>query len=108
MWLANELGCLNVDEMLDQMSPEQFRERFAYWLLTDQRDPRRRHAELIAEIHNTITRYVAAKNGRQPTKSNLLTADQLIVPLYGGEEPKSMLDVESVDPDQLAKSLGCI
>lgn len=39
MWaikLANELGRVNVDEMLSEMSPEQFLERVAYWKILEE------------------------------------------------------------------------
>lgn len=94
--------------MLDLMTPEQFRERFAFWLLQDMTDPRRRHAELIAEVHNTITRYIAAKSGRQPSQSHLLTADKMITPLFGGGTGRTMTAVDDVDAESVAKALGCI
>lgn len=92
--------------MLDQMTPEEFRERFAYWLMTDQADPRRRHAELVAEIHNTINRYVIAKAGKNPRPNQLLKADDLIDPIYR-DEPKAD-PIEDIDPKQLARAIGCI
>lgn len=107
MWLANELGYVHVDDLLDQLTPEEFRERFAYWLLTDTANQRRRHAELIAETHNTVNRYVLAKSGKNPKPSQLLQADDLIASIYR-DEPDDVDPIENVDPEQLARSLGCL
>jgi hypothetical protein len=94
--------------MLDEMTPEEFRERFAHWMITDRSDPRRRHAELIAEIHNIVNRYLAARLGRSPRPSELLTADELILPMYrGGDADQDVDPIERIDPERLARALGC-
>lgn len=93
--------------MLSLMTPEMFRERFAFWLLQDNANPRWHRAQLIAEVHNTVTRYAAAKSGRRPTRRELLSADELITPLFGGKDT-SLPAAEDIDPDSLARSLGCI
>lgn len=93
--------------MLDEMAPKEFLERFAHWMITDQSDPRRRHAELIAEIHNVVNRYCAARVGRSPRPAELLTADELILPMYRGVDEADVDPIERIDPERLARALGC-
>ena len=57
------------------MSPDEFNERYAHYLVSGQGETRQHVAALMSEVHNVINRYVAAKTGKQP---KLATVDDFI------------------------------
>lgn len=63
--MANDLGFLDVDEMLGTIAPEQLDERIAYYQLSGTVDSREIAATIQATIHNEMTRYLEAKSGKR-------------------------------------------
>lgn len=109
MSLANQLGFLHVDEMLRQMTPEEFDERLAHYLLCPWDRPYEVGAMIAAMYHNVMQTYIAAKAGKQPPRTAMLDPRELI------PRPRWAKESESAEPslrddavEHLAKSLGCI
>lgn len=76
MILARACGRFDVDAMLDEMTPEQFGELFASWIIAqDEND--RQQAEVLAAIHNASVS-VAISNGAELNESHFIRLDKIV------------------------------
>lgn len=75
--------------MLYTMTPDQFRERYAHYLVEPWGDEWRQTGSIVAEIANQVTRYMYAKAGRKP--EGMLTADEVIPKLRFSQNAKHAL-----------------
>lgn len=104
--MANRLGFTHVDELLDELSPEEFAERFAHYLLSGEGEERLSLAVVISELRNLGTRLCAALAGRNPPESHYAKPEDFMAKLYRPLRPKAKR-VE-LDAEQLARQLGAL
>ena len=97
-----------MDQMLSQMTPEQFDERFAAWLVDGRGSMRETAASLVAEIRNLIPAYAQTKTERKISDRCYTTADDVLPPLFRVKQRRKGM-VYASDPDaaqRVAKGLG--
>lgn len=87
--------------MLDRMSPEQFNERFAAWIVSGEGDSQHYVARLLAAIGNLIPSYAAVKGAADVPHRKI--EDYLPTFL----KPKKRRE-QTLTGDEIAKRLGCI
>lgn len=107
MWLALRLGSPHVDDVLDTITPEEFREWLAYWVLNGEGRQWRNHAETMAEIINLPIRYAGMKAGKD-TRSMRVLAEDILPKLFQPEVERTEDENQSEQIKQLARHLGCI
>ena len=96
MQVAWQLGWVDVDEMLEAVSPQQFDEWVAFLSLEPAATAQSKHAhdwvmnaKMAAELINTIIAAVTAASGGKPSKENAVELDELLPPEYrSGKAPK--------------------
>lgn len=104
--MANRLGFTHVDELLEELSPEEFTERFAHYLLSGEGEERLNLAVVIAELRNLGTRIAAALAGRDPPASHYAKPEDFLAKIYRPLTAKRKR-VE-LDAEQLARQLGVL
>lgn len=68
--MANQLGYVHVDDLLNDMSPEEFDERVAHYRNSGVGDARRIVGLVASEVHNLFLRYAQAKTGKHAPLSD--------------------------------------
>jgi hypothetical protein len=76
--LANQLGYLDPDAMLDQMSPEQFDERIAHEIVEPWGEPWKVGGTIAATIVNAIAQYIAVRAGQNLPPTALADPDDFV------------------------------
>lgn len=105
--MANRLGFAHVDDLLDELSPEEFNERFAHYLLSGEGLDRINFATLLAEFRNLGTRIVAATTGANPPASAYEIPDKFLAAIF--RPPRAKAKPAGGDPaEELARRLGAI
>ena len=107
MELANKLGFVHVDEMLDQMSPEEFMERLAYYRISGEGQARRLIAAVMAKIEFEVSRYIVAKTGGG--KIPPIDPEDFLPPAFRVKTKSRERRLNANDPDaaeKFAKMLG--
>lgn len=107
MWLSLKLGCPHVEQVLEAITPEEFREWYAYWALNGEGRGRWNHAEVIAELINLPVRYAGLKAGVNTSRMQVNAYDLVPEP-YKFAKPENRDDEETTQAEQLARHLGCI
>lgn len=64
--------------MLNEMTPEQFVERWAHYLVDPWGDDWASAATIAASVENAVTRYAYSKAGRRPPDRAFVTPDTFI------------------------------
>ena len=63
--LANQLGRLDVDAMLHEMTPEQFRERYAHYMIEQWGDDWTQAGTIAATVQNAAATIIKIKTGAE-------------------------------------------
>lgn len=101
--MADRCGWLDVDAMLDQMSREQFEERYQAYLLSGAGEHYERQAQLITVIANLLPGYFRATGSEVPDSAFRRVTEFLPKFL----RPKTVKPA-APDPEDLARRLGCL
>lgn len=96
---------MHVDDLLDELSPEEFEERFAAYLISGVDRNREFAAIIAAETHNLINRYAEMKSGKKQKRVSFL---DFIPGLFRPRTAKKSTGVESGPQAEkdLAKAFG--
>ena len=86
--MANRLGFTHVDDLLDELTPEEFNERFAHYLLTGEGNERFNFAALLAELRNLGTRIVAAEAHANVPPSAYNRPEDFLPEIFRPRKPK--------------------
>lgn len=94
--------------MLQQMTPEEFDERWA-WHLASLDDQWQIGAMIASMVHNVMQTYMAAKAGKnRVSPGNLIDPEKLIPRPAWYRRPAPPVSESHADPEHLARALGCI
>lgn len=96
---------MHVDDLLDQLTVEEFEERFCEWVISGAGDARYLASVLAVTGINQTTRYMCFKNGDTNLESRWLSEDAFLPRFMRGRK-KSKGVVKSNDPrafDKLSK-----
>lgn len=91
------------------LTPEEFQERFAAYLIDGEGDRRQMLGALLAEVRNLIPRYIQTKTERTIPDDRYATVWDCTPPLYRDHDKPRTDRVYADDPDagiRVAKHLG--
>lgn len=86
--LANRLGFSKVDDLLDQLTPSEFRERYAHYLIEPWGDEWEQTGMIAAQLNNIFAMYCAGKSGKAVHEAALKDSEDYI-PVYTIGQTKS-------------------
>lgn len=90
------------------MTPDEFTERFAHYLLAPWDRASADAAMIAAMVHNVVQSYMAAKAGKTLQRGQLLQAEQLQpLPLWAKRHQHQKRLSSDGSLENLAKVLGC-
>lgn len=76
--LANQLGYLDPDEMLAQMTPDQLDERIAHDIVEPWGEPWKIGGTIAAAVINSVAQYIAVRAGQHLPPGSIATPDDFI------------------------------
>lgn len=101
--LANRLGWIDVDAMLEEMSAAAFHERFAHWLAFPYGDDQAAAGRIASEVHNGFERLIAASNSKyQPEftdESDFIPLTRKLRDLWAEIRENAMIESRLADID---------
>jgi glycerol-3-phosphate O-acyltransferase len=99
-----------VDELLHEMTAEEFDERFAYYLLSGEGDHRQFAAMLAAVITNQVTRQMAAQAGVPLKEEQIVSPDEFMPEMFR-DKKRQRNRIAATDEhaaEKAAKQLGLL
>lgn len=113
MHLANQLGFVHVDDLLAEMTAEEFDERLAYYQMSGEGDLRYLAGLVAATIHNEMQRYICAKAGTKVKEDEWHNPEQYMPDVFRQKHRKRKTkgDIKANDPnaaERAARQLGLI
>lgn len=101
---------MHVDDLLAEMTAEEFDERFAYYLLSGEGEQRQFAAMLAAVITNQVTRQLAANAGVAIKPEQIVSADEFLPEMFRDKKrPTSRIKATDHNAaEKAAKQLGLL
>lgn len=96
--------------MLNEMTAEEFDERFAWHLISGEGESRHLAAMIAAVVENQVTRYLAAKTGT-PLKTEQMAMPDDFLPELFRTKAKKKPGIRATDPqaaERAARQLGLL
>lgn len=101
---------MHVDDLLQQLTVEEFEERYAAWEMSGDGDRLQHVSWIVTTICNQVTRYISSKSQEGLPESAYMDPDQL-VPRYMKRKAKkrgTIIPTDEHAAERLAKHLGAI
>jgi len=96
--------------MLQEMTAEEFDERFAWYLISGEGENRHLAAMIAATVANQVTRYLSAKTGTPLKPEQMMTPDDFLPSAFRAKQPKTS-KIKATDAnaaERAAKQLGLL